>query len=429
MASRISDCPVRLLKFWPISNDVPCQIYQTYFEQFGVVISMDYNEGNSDTHIGYVEFKSAEAAEEALQKSIINHNINVEVAEMWRQPDQIVNKLCDECLILIFSKLRLVDLTNAANVCVRFSHVAEFVFTSKYKKIQFNNECGYTHNDAKSAIETFGPLIREIDIQAHFVPELDILSLLAEHCSSLVQINFNEYDFTTVNFVETNFARLLYGLQSLTFDACLLPEHMLHFLSFCRELKCLKIGYCSIDINIFKAPVVNQLTEIHLVNSVHLLKHFAKHNFRVKNKMKKIVLEQSRGIPRELKIKKLLDKIAAFENVTELQYNVASGNIFDDDYADDFGFFGKLPLLNSLEFNLSWKSATQVLSMLVREKLPIQNLILRRGSIDDKGISYITQMKQLTVLKLCDIEGFRNEDRIKLAADMGGQLTNLQFEG
>lgn len=123
---------------------------QDYFEKFGEVVSIRMH-AQYNFQYGLVQFKMAETAKKVLSRSphwIGGCAVEAKVADLWHQPvdpllippDQesdsnIINALDDDCLREIFKHLNVVDLSCAAEVCVRFNQHAQEVISTKHKTV------------------------------------------------------------------------------------------------------------------------------------------------------------------------------------------------------------------------------------------------------------------------------------------------------
>lgn len=206
-----------------------------YFSSFGEINSMEILQKQNAQH-GLIEFKTAKTAEIVLATK--NHciegcNVDVKVAEPWHQPDHILNALDDFCLGKVFSNLNLVDLANAANVCVRFNQQAKVLFSVKYKRLDLT-QCSMIN--AQNAIQTFGPLARTIDIEGFppfmdysddvgciYGPENDsgILSMIDSYCTStLSELKLVKFDFEDTLYGEEIPDSGFHTLEKLSFYDC-----------------------------------------------------------------------------------------------------------------------------------------------------------------------------------------------------------------
>lgn len=110
-------------------------------------------------HYGFVQFKKSEHAEAVLSKEthcISTWPLTVGAAddchqpgfksENWMLPPQqdsslhILTALDDDCIREILLRLDIIELTKAADVCVRFNQLAKRVFDVKYKHLKIDGE-------------------------------------------------------------------------------------------------------------------------------------------------------------------------------------------------------------------------------------------------------------------------------------------------
>lgn len=236
---------------------------------------------------GLIEFKMAETAEIVLSTGkhcIEDCDVQIKAAEPWHQPDHILNALDDFCLRLILSNLSLVNLTNAANVCVRFNQQAKAVFSAKYKRLNLT-KCSI--EEAKNSIQTFGSLAHSIDIEG-FPPTVEthqaseyvdciwgpennseILSMIDSFCTFVLsEIKLIEFDFEDTLYDKVILGSAFNTLEKLVFYECPLTSNVKDLLALCSELKVLEFNKCSWsyeDICIIK---YKKLEELRLVKRI-----------------------------------------------------------------------------------------------------------------------------------------------------------------
>lgn len=414
-----------------------------YFGCFGEVKSMEIIP-KKNVQCGLIEFKMAETAETVLstkEHRIGDCDVEVIAAEPCHQPGHILNALYDDCLQMMLSNLNLIDLTNAANVCVRFNHQAKVVFSSKYhNKLDLSK---WSLDQTKTAIQTFGPLAHSIDIIGfpadvtigeseynHFIwgPEnnSEILSMVDAFCTSkLRELKFIEFHFEGDTFYDKVIVDSAFKtLENITFYESRLICNARSLLALCSELKELKFDRCSLLHNGICTIKFNKLEKFQLIKTKSLGDGEFKRFIVLNPSLTKLSFI---GLPsRFISTAKTLQSIATnLPHLVELEFQHC-------DYGTDFGkylkHFGKLTSLKVLKFDLIAVTAKQLADSLTANDAPIEQLRLNYGKIDDDALNSISHMKQLKILELCYTENFTDENLIELAKRLGHQLEKLELE-
>lgn len=410
-----------------------------YFEQYGKVNSVDINqvENATDAHSGFVEFKLAETAAAVLSSNGMHRiggcDVQVKAAEPWLQPDHILNALDDYCLHTILSKLGQLDLANAANVCIRFNNQAESVFSTSSKKLDLTR---FSHEDAKNLVKTFGSLAQSI----HFVCpynrlfskpyECDMLSLIARYCTpALKELTFDGFSFEFDVPDDIKLDTALSKLDKLSFLRCYVHNKLDPLLSKCVELKELCIEHVAYNRDSFVWPKFDKLEKLKLhrdpgrsMYDAHLYDDITS----VNRTMTKLSLLGVRGIR---------DIVQNFPNLVKLEFNAVWAFVEVASAFNDYNFIrmihhlGDLTQLKVLKLNLDGKSAASLCAALIAKAIPIEHLQFYNGICDDSTIANISQMKQLKVLELCDMDCLTDQHMIRLAKDLGSHLEKLQLKG
>lgn len=120
-------------------------------------------------------------------------------------PNHILNALNDDCLYVIFKKSTLLSLCSIANVCVRFSKIAQQVFASKYKHktigcsdLRWN--CSINPLHIVTLLYKFGTFIESLVIHRRFFDFeryknvsycSNFLKMINKYCPNLTSLNTN----------------------------------------------------------------------------------------------------------------------------------------------------------------------------------------------------------------------------------------------
>lgn len=141
---------------------------------------------------------------------------------------------------------RLLELTNAANVCVRFRRHAKIAFDSIFKsELTFFSvhEFANRPNDAREMLRIFGPQIQSIGITTErFGPsDGETLKLINNHtASTLKKLHLNHFYFheDAKPFIHLLFARV----QELTLENCHFNNSLQSLITVCDNLTILKLN-------------------------------------------------------------------------------------------------------------------------------------------------------------------------------------------
>lgn len=398
---------------------------EKYFVQYGQLNYMEIHQENSEFY-GLIEFKATQVAKTILsiEAHYINGDYKVEVqeAEPWYQPDHILNALDNDCLQMILSNLNQLDLTSAANVCTRFNEQAKAVFSSKFKKLDLAR---FSNDEAKIALQTFGSLIRSIDINSFHRFEMEILIMIIKFCKKCVLKELKITDFLFKNKMHNgiDIDTALTKLEKLSLNFCFLKKSAMNFLALCTELKILHLNNCSFydDIHL---PKFNQLDELRVdggvgIGNLHLNGFIASHPT-----LRKLSLAQV-GYPSVCASKTMLTIAQNLPNLLELEVNMNTIN--RTEFAASLFCLGTLTSLKVLKLNLNSQPVAN-LNVLIQKTIPIEHLRLSNGTIGIVTAETISKMTKLKVLELCDIDGLTDGNLIELAKGLGNRLERLQLE-
>lgn len=406
-----------------------------YFGRFGEVNSMEILQ-RDNIQYGLIEFKKTESAEKVLAAAshcIEDCHVEVKAAEPWHQPKHILNALDDRCLHKILSNLSLVDLTNAANVCVRFNLQARTVFSTKYQRLDLIE---YAIEKAKNIIQTFGSLAHSIDIKAFpesvtdygdgniiFDPKdySEILSMIDSCCTPVLrELKLIEYDFEDTHYNEKLHGSAFNTLEKLIFQNCQLTSNVKSLLALCHELKSLEFNKCCWSYEDVCVLKYEKLEELRLVKKTEFddrtLKRFVILNPNLK-KLSFVELGE-----RDISVSKTLQSIAEnLPNLLELEFEQCT---YSNDFAKSLRHFPKLTSLKVLKMDLTTITVKQLCDVLTSNDTPIEYLRLNFGKIDKHAIESISQMKKLKILKFYGTD-CTDDDLMELAKGLGHQLEEL----
>lgn len=161
-------------------------------------------------------------------------------------------------------ELDLSDLTNAANVWVRFSQQAKSVFSTKFKKLDLNN-CARQYT---KLLQTFGSVAQSIDINVDFCStEINVLATIARYCSSMLkELTLRRCQFNDQFFNDLSFNLMLSKLEKLSFIGCRMFGGLNDLPSVCDELKVLHIDDCLFRTDV---PIWSKFKKLEELRMIH----------------------------------------------------------------------------------------------------------------------------------------------------------------
>lgn len=332
----------------------------------------------NQAHYGFVQFKLEESAKAALLRS--NHRIgngipNITAAHDSLQPDfeLILRMLDDECLKQVFLRLRLKDLSNAADVCVRFKNAANWVFKTKFKCLEFDVICygEYFHMrpDADSIMEelkenvlrNFGPLIcslRRIDNEK-------VLELVSRYCVD--KSNLKALHFCCVNITKKIVER---------------------FRNVFKQLNQLRFDYIEFDTNVSDLfPICTDLDDLWFWTRPDQNAKVILDNLLISNrKLKKINIQK-----RNTKFN---------SNESFISYLRAPSEL---DIGFNLQYLSKLSMLNDLTLHFNYQIVSSALKIVAENNIPIEKLSLWKGVMYHDAFESICQMNRMNKLYLNSI--------------------------
>ncbi|XP_055316213.1 uncharacterized protein LOC129575964 isoform X2 [Sitodiplosis mosellana] len=259
--------PIRTLFVALIEEHITEDMVRKYFSIFGDVelVEIHYNRYNKFGS-GFVQFKDDAVC-------VLNHrrehciegcHFSVRAADMLCQPDfqrsfgpipeqdsasHILVALNDDCLHEVFKYLNTIELSCAAEVCVRFNQEAKITFARKYRNLDITYGSSLTKRTAECLFHNFGSLIHSLSVNARLLEsQSDFLALVSVQCTRLKELRLTYFN---IDFVEQSDLRnkvrpLFRLLQKLHLTNYPNLEDMQKFLTTCNELKVLRIEYCHI---------------------------------------------------------------------------------------------------------------------------------------------------------------------------------------
>lgn len=330
---------------------------------------------------------------DASDKNTPNDNKDSSVDIQQNAPILVI--LDDDCLLEIFRQLDIDDLPSIANVCVRFNQNAKKIYSSKFRKTQiwFRNK-GYD-----DWLLNFGSMMESVTIWT-----VEMLEKVGKHCTSLKDLRVKMSPF--INYVQLDeklmekFQPLFAKLEKLTFENCLLMDHIKTGLIGCQQLKVLTIENKLLEeseseLAMYDGDERDQRAELMPFANLHSSELF-----------------QSVG--------------ENTPNLEELQIHVK--------YMDDTSNFQRdvlslcnLRSLKVLDMHIYGENASNLMKAFAENEIQIEDLKLKDGKIDIVGIESICKIKSLKKIAFYEFYGFDVEYLIPLAKDLPF-LSSLDIE-
>lgn len=381
---------------------------------------------------GFVQFGTIEAANTALSKDehlVTNCNMKVKEADPWKQPEHILNALNDDCLLKVFSFLKLNDLARTSDVCVRFNRLAKDVFVTKFKRLKVSfRDCNLYCFE--KVLRNFGHLIFSLYIDGAYG--------YSDH--ELVFEFMNEYTMPQLKQLTLRRFRLgknvdinstLSNLEHLELILCSVYD-LSAILEYCIGLKLLKIVNLKLDNkpseNIVCLPIRRIHQKFEKLEDIHFIDGLSEHELNnlipLNAPLKKLVVVNNR-ITRSL-VPLLIKHHQHLEELVLYQYLDRNSQEILHEQLESFNDPLKSLKTLKLDFDLlipstipSTISIEPLLRMLATKNVPIEEFVLKACRVVHHfEVSTLTQLKRIRSLKLLNIDGFTDEHVIELARNL-----------
>lgn len=369
-----------------------------YFDQFGVIESVKIWK-----KYAFVQFDSVNAVAKALATHvhiIKRRYVTCKAADRVLQSDgswhdtqtaPILTILNNDCLLNIFKRLDLLDLTNVAATCVRFNQQANELIKSHFWHLNLRDF-------DKEAI------VRLLNNFSSLIPSVQSIEISRADSIALQMINqeFKQFTITSLSLesVECDFndVRSLFAqLQTLKLKDC-------KFNNFPNDLK-LWLKHLEVD----WGRVDTKLS----YNDILL------HWIKICPKLKKLSIKNHLGTYWEILL--LISENA--KQLQSLEYLTSVNNLFDGERIHGHFHFHYLTELK-LQFNGS--SIHPLVHALAENKIPIEHLKIIRGEINEDGINSLTRLERLEVLELFRCVNW-SDDHLNLLANKMPNLRELHL--
>lgn len=385
-----------------------------YFERYGEVESIDLR-AKDDIQWGYVQFKSAINAANVLSDSdhrIDDCVIKVEAAHQWKQPNNILNALDDQCFYNIFKFLDLSDLANVADVCVRFNQQAKKAFsTSELKRMVLpcsryvvNNQ----PNEMRKIVRHFGANLQSLSIDTksrggnHY-----LLRAMLEYCSDeLKELRLESF---LIEKDAPNLGPLFSGLEKLEMANCVVEIELDQSMASCDGLKSLRFDNCHLKYDKCIGRTFGHLKRAFILDtnfSADIVRQFIVSN--------PTITELSiKGIEHRV-LCAIGENLAYLQNLEFVNRAYYLSGILRG--GDDMLTIAQLKFLKRLKLNLNYAyDWTRLLNALHANNVLIEHLGLGGVLICDSVVESICKMNQLEILDIDDFLSLTKDDLIKMA--------------
>lgn len=408
-----------------------------YFGQFGAIEFLQFHQS---PQYGFVQFKLEESAEAVLSQAshcVSNLVLTVEAAYDYHQPAfrsgnlmlppqqnsllHILVALNDDCLREVFLRLKLFDLSHAAQVCVRFNQLAMEVFSIKFKHLKLDFKSLEITNvlreiDVKILLSNFGSLIQSLHVDGHAIGipmfQKVLQRLIGKFCSNLKELELTNFGVREVLHDQLN--PIFAQLERLTLKSCDFEVDMKDMLSNCNELKVLIFQKCKMNNWECIKQQFQQLDDIRLIANKYLDDDCLDRFITLNPTLTKFSIDDYNV------------DVSLFRSIGHNLPTLIELDVIDymdsDEFQEVIRELGQLRSLKVLKMNFLSNQILPLMTALAANNVPITHLKLHNGETDDEAIDKISQLKRITILKLDDVKGLTDEQLIKLA----NQLPKLQ---
>lgn len=338
------------------------------------------------------------------------------VAPDQESPSHILNALIDDCLYKVFTWLNYLDLLNVVKVCVRFQIQGTAAFASSYKMLQLiDSECD--QDQMEEVLREFGSIVQSLNVQSDKnVYNANLFRTIIKSCSpelkGLILTKCN------IQVDSPNFRLPFSKLESLRLLNCTGNVSLAHLVDNCPELRLITVSSSGLrGVNELIDRKFNKLERLYLVDYYGDIDYYALENFITSNPD---LIELCITKPTQFRTSNVYRLIGQhMPKLRVLEFYLSC----DQPTQSDFNCTGQLHSLEKLVLDLNGLEVEPLAKMLTANVLPINFLNLQNGLIDKYAIKYISQLKQITILELDEINGLSDELLIFLAKN----LPNLRW--
>lgn len=362
-------------------------------------------------------------------------NVQINAATPCDQPDHILNVLNKDCLRAIFFNLNLLDLTNIANVCIKFNEEAKTVYAIRHKKIDLSK---WSRKNGINILQTFGSLTQSIKVTSGnnvYIDgkyETEIISTINRYCTpSLSELTLYDFWFSLEVSSMTNNMNLssLHKLTKLSLYDCIISQRTYDLISLCVELQVLYVENCIHDY-IYHIPKLDHLNEVRWIDTPDVYGKingqyhgYIPHILGISSAITKLSLIGYKfGVTEPAEMAEIIAQ--NLPNLRELDLTIRKMMKYNV-FLKTIEHLGRLSSLKVFKLDLNGQMATPLNVDLLSNASTIEYLKLSNGEINTKTVDSISQMKYLKILEFDDIKGLSDEHMIIFTNGLGSQLETL----
>lgn len=322
-------------------------------------------------------------------------------------------------------RLRYLDLLNLAQVSTQFETQAKAAFASKYEMLRLlQSDCD--QNKMENILRVFGSLIQSLRIGSNKNAAGDPLFLaIIQNCSPKLK-RLNLFGFNIQ--VDSLNSRLPFPkLKELGLGQCSGNLDLARLIDNCSVLETISLEDCNFQsVNGMISRKFKRLESLHIMQYDGEISKDALENFIMSNPaLKELWIDARYGSSHAIRL--------IGQNMLELQEMHLHLSIYDLQYfQSDVEYIGQLRSLEKLGLHFNGLEVASLANTLATNNLPIENLFMSHGSIDDTAIKYILQLKQINTIEIHRIDGLNKEHLIDLAKNLPElqemNLTKLNVE-
>lgn len=335
------------------------------------------------------------------------------------QNSLILNLLDDECLQKVFGYLNLTDLSNIADVCVRFDEQSKKTFSSKFSEryVRFKKEW---EKNSKFFVK-FGALIKSLEVDQELIyyveaedeSEVEPLEFALQYCNPSILKRLCLKNFIIGHYMTSGKLRPYFkNLEALSLTDC---DGLSQDMDFETQTKLVQelMSICT------------KLKSLHLIVNTHLVFTMTTECFNIylsyNTTLTKLVINCGETLTSSDIIRLIAQNIP---NLQSLDFDAHINNTRN--FQDDIQCLSNLNSLKELKLNFCRFTVAPLVKSLIEKNVPIECLKIYKGKIDSDGIENILKMKTLKTLAIDSSTDFTEVHLIRVAKELP-QLKKLAF--
>ncbi|XP_058462556.1 uncharacterized protein LOC131437304 isoform X3 [Malaya genurostris] len=329
--------------------------------------------------------------------------------------------LNDDCLMLIFDQLDLLDLIALKKTCCRFQGIACNLF-KRYKLLDLDMELTekkyLTMLDVKTLLSEVGSFVHHLCItRDRFIkPCVRMLNLIHRHCPNLTDLTIHDFKLTSKTLHSLNV--VFQSLEGLTLSSCGISDKIDMSLKQAKKLQRLNLSSNSELTGKF-LKVVENLKHLNLESCLNIQgKPFSA--FAKKNKTLEYLNINCCSRLTSDAIKSIVT------NMTELSHLVCN-NSYENVDASSMALIAKLPKLKKLQFKFNSTSSIDLILQNLAEAENLEHLDLSDEIFTSVDYNLLCGLAHLKELKLNYKLDFSDQHLSKLGSR--GNFVELHIAG